>query len=253
MSININGGNNLTDMFKSIFGAANSGSSSFLSNYASIRNGSYRKLMNAYYDKKDSNRVSSGKDKDYTSTLYKNSIRGTGASAVDGEGLSEAKSVAQSMQSSLTTLMDRKKNVFKKDENGNYDVDKIYNAVNSFVKSYNDMLNVSDTLDDERTLDKILSMARYTSSNRSALAYSGITFNDRSEMVLDKDKFSKMDMNAIKNMFQGTGSYASQMLSRATNIQSAAKLSLDSASGIYGSSGSYENYFNTGSIYKGWF
>lgn len=249
MSIGINGGNNISDMFKSIFGAANNGSSSFLSSYASIRNGSYKKLMNAYYDNKGTDK-SSSKDSDYTSKLFKNSVRG---GAVDSAGLSEAKSAAQSIQDSLTTLMNRKKDVFKKDEDGNYDVDKIYDAVNSFVKGYNNMLNVSDTLDDERTLDKVLSMARFTSTNRSALSYAGITFNDKSEMVLDKDKFSKMDMNAVKNMFQGTGSYASQMLSKVSNIQSAAKLSLDSASGVYGSNGSYKNYFDTGNIYKGWF
>lgn len=249
MSIGINGGNNLTDMFRSIFGAANNGSSSFLSNYASIRNGSYRKLMNAYYGRKDSDKSTSKKDKDYTSDFFDSAVKGR----VDGEGLSEAKSAAESMQSSLTTLMDRKKNVFKKDEDGNYDVDKIYNAVNSFVKEYNEMLNVSDNLEDERTLNKILSMARYTSTNRSALSYAGITFNEKSEMVIDKDKFSKMDMNAVKNLFQGAGGYASQMLSKASNIQAAAKLSLSSASGVYGSSGSYKDYFNTGSIYKGWF
>ena len=245
MSIGINGGNNIANMCMNIFGAANNSTSgsSFLADYASIRNGSYKKLMSAYYDKKDSVKSS------YTSDFFDSAVKGP----VDSAGLSQAQSAAESMQSSITKLMDKKNNVFKKDEDGNYDTEKIYNAINSFASEYNKMLNVSDNLDDERTLNKILSMARYTSTSRSALSYAGISFNERSEMVIDKDKFSKMDMNTVKNLFQGAGGYASQMLSKASAIQAAAKVSLSSASGTYGSSGSYNNYFSTGSLYKGWF
>lgn len=247
MSLNgINNNSSLGDMFKNIFGAANGTSSSgFLSDYASIRNGSYKKLMNAYYGKNEKSRASEivgSKAYNKTSNKY-----------IDSTGLSAAKSATKSLQDSISTLMDRKKNVFKKDSDGNYDVDKIYDAVNSFVKGYNEMLNVSDNLEDEGTLNKILSMARYTKSNRSALDYAGITFNNSGEMVLDKEKFSKMDMNAVKNMFQGAGSYASQMLSKVTAIGSSATVNLNKASGVYGKSGSYNSYLDTGDKFKGLF
>lgn len=247
MSLNgINNNSSLGDMFKNIFGAANGTSSSgFLSDYASIRNGSYKKLMNAYYGKNEKSRASEivgSKAYNKPSNKY-----------IDSTGLSAAKSATKSLQDSISTLMDRKKNVFKKDSDGNYDVDKIYDAVNSFVKGYNEMLNVSDTLEDEGTLNKILSMARYTKSNSSALDYAGITFNNSGEMVLDKEKFSRMDMNAVKNMFQGAGSYASQMLSKVTAIGSTAAVNLNKASGVYGRSGSYNNYLDTGDKFKGLF
>lgn len=242
-----NSGTDLKDMFTSIFNASNKSSSSLLSDYASIRNGSYKKLMKAYYEKKEADKTESSDKSSYYGSY--SSIK----SGLGNAGVSEAKSAAQNIQDSLVNLMDRSDNVFKKDSEGNYNVDKIYEAVNSFVKGYNEMLDVSDTLNDERTLNKILNMARYTSSNRSALSYAGISFNEDGEMELDKDKFSKMDMNAVKNLFQGTGSYASQMVTKASNIQAAATVSLNSSSGIYGSSGSYENYFNTGTYYKGLF
>ena len=50
MSINIQARSNMTYLFSSLgSGAAGTANSNFLSDYASIKNGSYGKLMKAYY------------------------------------------------------------------------------------------------------------------------------------------------------------------------------------------------------------
>ena len=65
---------NANQDYSFLFGAAQSASTSgsfSLSDYASIKNGSYGKLLKAYYAKQDADKMSSGKDSVQKSTLMK--------------------------------------------------------------------------------------------------------------------------------------------------------------------------------------
>ena len=105
-----------------------------LSDYASIKNGSYGKLVKAYYAKQDADKMSSGKDSVQKSTLMK-----TGADALkkSADALSNA------------SLWEKKK-ITKKDEKTgeeteveDYDWEAITKAVKSFVEDYNDVIEKS--------------------------------------------------------------------------------------------------------------
>ena len=110
-------------LFNSVQPAA-TGSSFNLSDYAAIKNGSYGKLLKAYYAKQDAEKASSGGDSVQKSAMMKSS--------------------ADDLRKSAEALTDdelwEKKKIKKKDEKTgkeieveDYDWDKIKKAVKSFV------------------------------------------------------------------------------------------------------------------------
>ena len=107
------------------------GNTNMLSDYAAIKNGSYGKLMKAYYAKQDAEKLSGKGDTSQKLTLMKTS--------------------ADSLKKSADALNDsslwEKKKIKKKDEKTgeeieveDYDWDKITKAVKSFVEDYNDVV-----------------------------------------------------------------------------------------------------------------
>ena len=112
-----------------------------------------------------------------------------------------------------------------------YDTDAIYNAVNSFVKNYNDTLKNASFSSDKTVSNAANSMARSTSFLSKSLAKIGITAEKNGTLSLDKDAFQKADMETVKNLFQGTGSYGGNMSYAASRIQNAATKSLAAVTG----------------------
>ena len=121
--------------YSALFGGTSDSSSvgntNMLSDYAAIKNGSYGKLMKAYYAKQDAEKLSGKGDTSQKLTLMKTS--------------------ADSLKKSADALNDaslwEKKKMKKKDEKTgeeteveDYDWDKITKAVKSFVEDYNDVV-----------------------------------------------------------------------------------------------------------------
>ncbi|MDE7299540.1 MAG: hypothetical protein K2N94_12045, partial [Lachnospiraceae bacterium] len=106
-------------------------SSNPLTDFAALRNGSYKKLLKAYYAKQDAEKLSGAGDSPQKSQLIR-----TSADAL--------KKAADALNSD--SLWEKKK-IRKKDENGgdeieleDYDRDAITKAVKDFVDAYNDMV-----------------------------------------------------------------------------------------------------------------
>ncbi len=110
------------------------------SDYATIRNGSYTKLMKAYYKKAASDDSSSSSVSPSISTAKDSSktLANIECAADDLKKASEA--LRTNGDKSLFT----KKQTTDRDKDGKvsyeYDTDKIYKAVSDFVDSYNKML-----------------------------------------------------------------------------------------------------------------
>ena len=118
-------------LFSGTSDSSSVGNTNMLSDYAAIKNGSYRKLMKAYYAKQDAEKLSGKGDTSQKLTLMKTS--------------------ADSLKKSADALNDsslwEKKKIKKKDEKTgeeieveDYDWDKITKAVKSFVEDYNDVV-----------------------------------------------------------------------------------------------------------------
>ena len=137
-----------------------------LSDYASIRSGSYSKLMKSYYKLDSNDTKTSAKDKTNTSTS---------TSKDSAKTLANIESAAEKLTASAKELYSTKSNsVFSKKADGNYDTDKIYENVSSFVEDYNSLLTTSAKSSASRIESSISSMKNLTSGNSKDLAEIGI-------------------------------------------------------------------------------
>ena len=188
------------------------------SDYATIRNGSYFKLLSAYYSKSDSTdstttvspSISTGKDSVF------NKVEKT---AEDGTKTQE------------------------------YDRDAIYKAVKSYVDDYNSLL---DRADDSKT-KSILRAANFLKSNARAnektLEKAGITVDADGRLSVDEKSFEKADMDKLKSLFTTHGSYATQTNVDLLKIASNAKSEAAKAN-TYSKKGMYTYNYSTGDLYN---
>lgn len=241
MSINIQSKNDYSFLFQSL-SSSKSGSAAnlnFLSDYASIKNGSYAKLMKAYYGKDKTDEVSSLAERKKTSSENTDTAK----------TLAKVQSTTDDLKESADALLETgSKSVFKEDAVS----EKSYEAVSSFIKDYNAVLSATDDVNSTSILNRTLSMTKITASNEDLLAKAGITISKDNTLSLDKETFMNADAATVKSIFQGTGSYAYRISAQSSLINFAADNEAAKAD-TYTSTGAYGNNFNTGSIFNSFF
>lgn len=214
-----------------LFGATQAGTASgsfSLADYASIKNGSYGKLLKAYYAKQDADKAGSGTDSVQKSTMIK-----SGADALK-------KSVDALNNDSLW----EKKKMKKKDEKTgeeieveDYDYDAIVKAMRSFVENYNDVVEQAGDSNAKDVLRNAVWMTGIVESNENMLSKIGITVGKGNKLELDEEVLKKDDTSTLKNFFAGHNSFADKISMKANSISNAAARSC----GTYKSNGTYNN------------
>lgn len=252
--INVNARQDYSYLFQSMTTSRGNslGNLNFLSDYASIKNGSYGKLMKAYYAKDAADKTASkGKDTE----TKKNSISTAADSA---KTLSEIEKAADAMKESADSLLVKgSKSVFrKKNEKATvseeYDTDAIYKAVSGFVTDYNELLSKTSAASSKNLQSKADTLAAVTSANAKLLSRVGITVNSDSSLSLDEEAFKKSDMGTVKNLFGTTGAYGYKVSAQASMIDyTAAKES--TRSNTYTANGTYSNVYSAGNILNSFF
>lgn len=275
MAITISGN---ADMVKGLF-ASNSmfNSTDMLginyTDYASIKSGSYHKLLSAYYDlnkteqststnKTENKTEDTTKDKTSTTTGTTGS---TSTSTVATDKLAAIESGAEKVKEAADVLLEQgKESVFnktavkdaqgneKKDADGNtvtdYNKDKIYNAVKDFTDKYNAMMtSASDA--SVSSIKSTASALKYQTQNyEEELSAIGITINkEENTLSINEETFKKSDMGNVKALFNGTNSFAYQVSEQASNIDKYAAHEASKAN-TYTSSGKYTGNSNVGDI-----
>lgn len=213
--------------------------------YATIRGGSYFKLMRAYYSGNESaskmiSKTSTSTAKDETKTLAK------------------VEDAAEGLKDAADALLEKgSKSVFKKvTKNGEdgkvttgYDADAIYKKVNSFVKEYNALLTGAQDSNTSGILTSVSSMTRATEANEGLLNKIGITIGTDNKLSIDEDTFKKADMTIVKSMFNGTGSYGYQVSAKASMANYYAESEAAKAN-TYAKNGLYTYNYSSGEIYN---
>ena len=232
MGIGLNGYNSgMSDIYSSLLGGGTGtdASSTLLTDYASIKNGSYGKMMKAYYAKtaEEESTSSSGNSK---------------TKETDGATASAARKFYETA-SGLSGLD------FSADN-----IDELYDKVSAFVKDYNTMIkNASNSkLDDAKAQADAIN--DFTYANYKLLAKVGITMNSDRTLSIDEDTFKKVDSKTgatnvptLKTLFQGIGSYSDKLIDKASKLYRTAGEgeSVTSAKAKYaGSAGSYTSSTN---------
>lgn len=230
----------------------NSSSNNYMSgiNYAdynSIRNGSYRKLVKAYYAKESGTSSSNSTSKTDSTTDKNTSSQKVNAATVRDSAsnlVNDVKELSSDKLWKKTTTTD-KDGVTSTD----YDKDAIYKAVSSFAKDYNSLVSASGNSSDNSVLRTSSTMVAYTKANKNLLSKVGITVGSDNKLTVDEDKFKSADMTTVKSLFTGSGSFGKMTSTSATSSYSSAvsQLAKLSSSSTYSNMGSYS--YISGSIY----
>lgn len=239
-----------------LFGGSSGSSGDWMSNllsmsadYNSIRSGAYSKLLKAYYAKDSSSsvkKIASDKTKEIKKTEEEKAIASAKSDADD------LKKSADALTTTGSKSLFKEKDIETTDEETGekvttkgYDRKAITSAIKSFVKDYNDMIESGSDADNTTILQKTLAMTQITNSNSKLLSKIGITVESGNKLKVDEDKLNEASISTVKTLFNGTGSYASQIAYRASQVSSAAvNASLNSS--LYTSGASYnKNYYNS--------
>ncbi len=191
----------------SFFSGASSTSDSAgfsLADYASIRNGSYKKLLQATY-------------KDESGSNSKTSSSESATSKQTLNAISDSASALKNSISDVQKLFET-----KKDENGreyvDYDEDKMYKALKDFVDNYNSTVDDAAKADDKGVLRAAQSMVSFTKANEKALSAIGIKVGTDNKLSIDKDKFKDASKARVHSLFKSGSGYAEQIDAKASNI-----------------------------------
>lgn len=216
MGINLNGLNSgMADTYSTLLGGMSGsgdagGVSSLLGDYAAIKNGSYGKMMKSYYAKLkkqeaeesgESEKTKSGKVKDTASA-----------------------SAAASLYKSASTLTS-----LNYDDRSEENIDKITDAVSSFVKDYNSLMKSADKSKNATVQKQAESLYNSYYSNYKLFSKIGITMNSDKTLSLDEDALKKTLADTdkghggtVKTLFSGIGSFADKAVNKASQIYRAA-------------------------------
>lgn len=228
----------------------NNNNTSFMSGidyagYNTIRNGSYRKLVKAYYAKESADTTQSSKNDNKTEQTASNqkvnaaTVRDSAASIV-----SDVKELSSDKLWKKTTTTDKDGN-----SSTDYDKDAIYKAVSSFAKDYNSLVSAAGSSSDNNILRTNSTMVAYTRANKNLLSSVGISIGSDNKLTVDEDKLKSSDMTTLKSLFEGRGSFGKMTSSSAASSYSSAvsQLAKLSSSTTYSNMGSYS--YISGSIY----
>jgi len=195
-----------------------------VSDYAMIKNGSYGKLMKAYYAKQDADKLSQFGDSSKTLTLMRSSADSLKKSA---EALGDA------------SLYEKKKFKKKDEKTGeeieveDYDWDAITKAVKTFVDDYNSVVEQAGNSETKNVLRNAVWMTSITEKVGNLLSKVGITIGKGNKLEFDEEALKKKtalgksgieldNISTLKSLFTGYGSFASQIAQKASAISSAA-------------------------------
>lgn len=199
-----------------------------LGDYAAIKNGSYKKLLKAYYAKQDAEKSTISSDAMKNSSLVKSSADALkkSANALNNEALWEKKQITKKDEKTgeETTVED-------------YDWDAITKAVKSFVDDYNSLVKLAGNSDSKDVLRNAVWMTGMTESNDNLLSKAGIAVGKGNQMELNEDILKKADISTLKTLFTGHNSLADKIATKANSISNAAART----SGTYRNNGTYSN------------
>ena len=165
------------------------------STLSSIHNGSYKKLLNAYYNK------TGNKDAVSSITAGKTDVKKTDTNAVSTRN--NASNVSEDIDTLNKSDLWKQKEIKAEDgsKTKEYDKDAIYKAVSSYVKDYNLLVDSAGNSESSSVLRTASSMVNYTKANKSVLASMGISIGADNKLSIDEKTFKGSSMAAVKSAF----------------------------------------------------
>lgn len=240
MNINLSGlKQDYSFLFSSMNSSNNSSNNLFtsinLSDYNSIKTGTYGKLLKAYYKKEDTEETKETNSKKTTADKINES---------SAKELKEVQTEANDLRDSAAALMQKgSKSVFK-DE----DMKKVYSAVSEFVNDYNSVIEKGTESDSKAVVRGAEGLVSLAGDYEKELNQMGITIDKNNKLSIDKDTFMKADINKVKELFNGQNSFSYLASVRAVSIGNTA-YSESNKSNLYSGDGNYST-LTTGDLFN---
>lgn len=226
-NFNINSlmGNGATSLFDTLGKSRRSNGGMGMLQYNTVNTASYNKALRAYYQKQ------SGTASKLQST--------------DDTKMASLKDVAANLKASASVL--NASSLYQKDENGEYKLEDIKKAVNSFVENYNKTVSETEKADSMDTLRNGVWMVTDTQKNANVLKNAGITIGKDNKLSFDESKLTASNISSFRSAFAGRSSYGGRVNGRASSLESIANRSL--SNGTYNRTGRYSQ---ASRISSGW-
>ncbi len=196
-----------------------------LANLAAIKNGSYGKLVKSYYN----GTTKSVDEAKVTSLNSKNSEKSNKLKEeANNSEVTRIKKEADQLKASAEALDNDE--LWKKTD-GKLDMTKVTSAVKSFADNYNKVIDQAGKVSSKEVSQDATNMVQLSITYGKVLGRVGINIGEDGKLSVDEDKLKKADEASLKSLFDGFGTYGSQIADKANSIIRDA----DRSSAIYGS------------------
>lgn len=201
----------------------------YLSDYASIKNGSYAKLMKAYYGTGQDSGTAVGSAKSSTKNILKKLEEEKKNPRVSKDvqtANSNLTSGLSSLKSSVSTLQNS--TTYTDTENGKSAADKVTSAVKAFVSDYNNVVNAAKGSTLTGKTAYVANMMSSTAANSGKLSEIGVRVNSNGTLEVDEAKLKTADLSKVQALFSPDDimSYGSRLASRVQFAGAAANKSM---------------------------
>ena len=249
--------------------SATSGTSfnGLLGEYNQIKNGTYGKLLKAYYKKFNADGTEKSSSKNQSTTNKVKTSSDTLDTAKELNGAADAATSLQTAAMKLAAVKEgsaslyAKKTLVDTNEDGttftrtDYDYDTLVKSVKSFVSAYNDTLESVSTIESASVTQKTKWLTDLTGQNKEALSAVGISVDKDGRMSLDETTFRGKEMTELQDFFEGTNSFVGNLARKASSLAGSAELQATRAASAYTATGS--NYaadsMNSGTLFDSLF
>jgi len=206
-----------SQLFSGLSSSGSSGNMNFLSDYASLKNGSYGRLLKSYYGMGQSSSTSASGtngNKSYVLDKILEERRNPKVSDEVKEANSNLESGISSLKNSVSALQND--NTYKDTENGQSAQGKTASALKSFVSEYNDVVNASKRSTMTNKTAYIANMMKATAENADKLSEIGVTINSNGTLQFNEGKMKQADLSKVQDLFSSKNSmsYGSTVMSR---------------------------------------
>ncbi len=205
----------ISQMFQGLSSGSGSGNTNFLADYASIKSGSYGRLMKAYYGS-SSNSVSSGSTAKTNNVLEKilEERRNPKVSEDVKEANANLTAGIPTLKNTVSTLQND--NTYTDTQNGQNATDKVASAMKNFVSQYNDVVNAAKKSTMSNKTAYIANMMNTTKANADKLSEIGVTVNANGTLQFNEATMKSAGISKVKEMFNSKDpmSYGSTVMSR---------------------------------------
>lgn len=240
--------------------APNQGNNSYswLSEYANIKNGTYKKVLKAYYAKQSGSTDQASAGKMSKTSKASQDKTATAMDKVQAAG-KELVSSADALVTMGTGNLFKQKEIITTNEDGTqttefgYDRDAIYKAVKKFTDSYNALLDASSAKDNQsmNILRQTKNLISQTGKYAKTLGNVGITIGTDNKLSIDEKAFKAADISTVKALFNGNASFASSVSGKASAIAISANSEANKES-LYNNTGNYSGN-STGNLLSDFF